>query len=160
MEVLNKITLKTIGMQPKPGSVKENVLLATIYGIAGGYKIGTSNYGEFTKFRGDFEAVTSDGKTFRSGALLLPPTISDMLRVAIDKAGDDAGVQFGVEIGVKHSDVPIGYEYTVHPVFKADAADPLAKLRTDIMARLPAPEKMPEQDKEHTSKNASNKKDK
>lgn len=140
MEILSKITLKTIGCQPKPNSVQKMATLATIYGIAQRYKIGTSNYGEFTKFQGDFEAVrVADGETFRSAALLLPPIIGDMLRATVDKA-DDTGVQFGVEIGVKPSDVPIGYEYSVKPVFKTDAADALAHLRDSVLKSLPAPE--------------------
>lgn len=148
MEILSKITLKTIGCQPKPNKVTAASPLATIYGMATDYKIGTSNFGEFTKFKGDFRAVRIvDGEEFRSGSLLLPPTLADMLRVAVSQA-KDTGVQFAVELGVKPSDVPIGYEYSVRPLVNTDQADPLAALAEQVRKALPAP-KAEKDDKPH-----------
>ena len=46
---------------------------------------------------------------------------------------------FSVEIGVKPSDVPIGYEYTTKENVKADIDDPLAQLRETTQKTLPAP---------------------
>lgn len=148
MKVLNKITLKTIECQPKPNKVASEIPLATIYGMATGYKLGTSNYGEFCKFLGDFRAIrASDNVEFRSGALLLPATVASLMQVAVDKAGD-TGVQFGLLIGVKPSEVPIGYEYTIEPIINTDHADPLAALHEQVMKQLAGPVK-PEKTK-HT----------
>lgn len=43
-------------------------------------------------------------------------------------------LEFALEIGIKPSDTPIGYEYTTKPLIKTGSADPLADLRQKIPA--------------------------
>lgn len=145
MEFVTKITTKKIGVQPsrtnKP-EVGKTLWLATIIGIARSYKIGTSEYGEFAKFQGDFEAVRMvDGETFRAARMILPPILSEPLQTAVDADESHSGVQFAFELGVKGSEVAIGYEWAVRPIGKVSGtADPLAALREEAQKALPAPE--------------------
>lgn len=148
MQYVTKITTKKIGIQPKGKDKPELgkvVMLATLIGIARDYKIGTSEYGEFAKFSGDFEATrASDGEVFRSARLILPAIFADSLRERLDADNGDggarAGVQFAVEIGVVGSEVAIGYEWTLAPIGKVSGnADPLAALREEAQKALPAP---------------------
>lgn len=156
-----KISLKTIGCQPKTGAKIVACTVAHVYGSARNYVIGSSTYGEYTKFRGDFEAVNlSSGESYRSGNLLLPDVAADLLASALHAAGakhgrakspgidgDDgedalAPIEFAVEIGIrpKTSDKPGGmpYEWTVRPLIEARDSDPLVSMRDKVKA-LSAP---------------------
>ncbi|WWT38629.1 ssDNA binding protein [Enterobacteria phage PRDmint] len=138
MEIVSKLTLKTIGAQPKPHSVKENTALASIYGRIRGKKVGQSTFGDFIKFEGEFEGVNiATGEVFRSGALILPNVLETLLAGAVD--GDNT-VDFAVEIWAKPSEKGnTGYEYGVKPLIEPAASDELAALRNQVKAALPAP---------------------
>ncbi|WYA79124.1 ssDNA binding protein [Salmonella phage PKJ.Ry.20.3] len=138
MEIVSKLTLKTIGAQPKPHSVKENTALASIYGRVRGKKVGQSTFGDFIKFEGEFEGVNiATGEVFRSGALILPKVLESLLAGAVD--GENT-VDFAVEIWAKPSEKGnTGYEYGVKPLIEPAASDELAALRNQVKAALPAP---------------------
>lgn len=157
----NKISMKSIGAQPKTGQTIVDGPVAHIYGSARNYLVGTSTYGEFTKFRGDFEAVNlATGESYRSQNLLLPDIAAGLLVSALHAAGAKHGttktattpenpgepatapVEFAIEIGVRKtaSDKPggRGYEFTLRPLVETRDSDPLAALRKHVKA-LPAP---------------------
>lgn len=138
MEIVSKLTLKTIGAQPKPHSVKENTALASVYGRVRGKKVGQSTFGDFIKFEGEFEGVNiATGEVFRSGALILPKVLESLLAGAVD--GENT-VDFAVEIWAKPSEKGnTGYEYGVKPLIEPAASDELAALRNQVKAALPAP---------------------
>lgn len=138
MEIVSKLTLKSIGAQPKPHSVKENTALASIYGRVRGKKVGQSTFGDFIKFEGEFEGVNiATGEVFRSGALILPKVLESLLVGAVD--GENT-VDFAVEIWAKPSEKGnTGYEYGVKPLIEPAASDELASLRNQVKAALPAP---------------------
>lgn len=146
MEYVTKITTKKIGVQPgrneKP-DIGKTVVVATLIGIARSYKAGTSEFGDFIKFAGDFEAVrASDGETFRSARAIFPAIFADSLQTAIDGDTEHAGVQFAAELGVRGADNNVGYEWTIKPIGNVSgSADPLAMLRAEAVKTLPAPEK-------------------
>lgn len=143
MELQSKISLKSIGAQPKAGSLAEGETkkLAVFYGRCVGYITGESSFGEFTKFRGSFEAVNVEtGETYRSANILMPDVITDLLRDALDNRADDsAALEFGIELGAKYATTSRGYEYTVSPVVKLVESDELGHLRGEIQRVLPAP---------------------
>lgn len=146
MEFLTKLTTKKIGVQPARGkapAVGKTEVVATLIGIARGYKPGSSEYGDFLKFSGDFEATRAeDGEVFRSGRAIFPAIFADQLQAAVDADAEKTGVQFAVELGVKGSDASVGYEWTIKPIGKVSgSADPLAALREEAIKALPAPEK-------------------
>ncbi|WWT37792.1 ssDNA binding protein [Enterobacteria phage PRDasparagus] len=141
MEIVSKLTLKTIGAQPKPHSIKENTALASIYGRVRGKKVGQSTFGDFIKFEGEFEGVNiATGEVFRSGALILPKVLESLLAGAVD--GENT-VDFAVEVWAKPSEKGnTGYEYGIKPLIEPAASDELAQLRQTVKAAaLPAPAK-------------------
>lgn len=143
-ELLSKLSLKGIGAQPKRGEVKEGdapKAIALLFGRAHGYSIGQSTFGEFTKFKGSFEGKNiADGKTYKSGNVLLPKIVEDLLREAID-AADGVAIDFALEVGIKPAANAFGYEYTVRPLVEVKESDELAALRNVVYGNaLPAPE--------------------
>lgn len=153
MEILAKITMKTIDCQPAPRSVKEKTELAHIYGRAERVSEGSTTYGIFHKYKGNFEAVNlATGEVYRSGTLLLPEIADAILLQGLlaagatlgkEKIGNTPGVEgervqgdpvdFAVSIGVipmeSKDDTGRGYQFTVKPMMEVTAADPLKALR-------------------------------
>lgn len=141
MELLNKITMKALEVQPKAGTIEEGakIPLARIFGRSQGAKLKTSDYGESFAFSGNFEAVRiSDGATFKSSKVFLPKTIEGLLAAAHNES--DEPIDFAIEVGVKNAKNAFGYEWTVTPLIEnTGAADQLAHLRPAALAALPAP---------------------
>lgn len=156
MELLAKITVKTVGAQPKPKSVSAYIDLCAIYGILRKYTIGQSAYGEFIKFNGDIEAKNLDtGEVFKSGSLILPGIIAGVLQGAVD-GNPDSDVEFGVIVGVKPSEKGnTGYEYTIKPLMEVKEADALIALRGMVDSKLkalPSPNKPDHEEKKGNGK--------
>lgn len=158
MEILNKITMKKIGAQPAPFSVKEAAILAHIFGKADGYKTGSTTYGLYDKFHGDFEAVNlATGEVYAGANLLCPPIMEALIKQALINAGAEGGkvgnkaahendtegknatspVLFAFALGVRPTakkegarEVGSGYEYTVSVLTPSKRSDALESLRT------------------------------
>lgn len=128
--IIKKITVKTVcGVIKAPS---KDVNLMRVVGIATGVKSGESNYGPWQAMRGQFQATCLEtGEIFRSGVCILPGVAQDLLIPQL-YGTDTKGVEFGMEIGIRPSEVPIGYEYTCNPLFQMDN-DPLA----NVLMRLP-----------------------
>lgn len=149
VEPVRKITMKGLGAVPKPddyeiGQIKP---VATVYGRADGYKTDTSNYGDYKKFKGEFEAVrASDGHVQIASALIMPDVFADMLSAAVDRSADGAGVEFAIIVcirGVEKRDGTKGYEWAIETVRTPTRSDSLAALRQETVAAvaaLPAPQ--------------------
>lgn len=158
MNILNKITMKGIGAQPAPWSVDAPKALAHILGKANGYKTGSTTYGLYDKFHGEFEAVNLEtGEIYVGSNLLCPPIMEALIKDALKNAGAEGGrignkaaheidvegkdtespVLFLFELGVKPTakkdgarEVGSGYEYTVRLLTPAKRSDALESLRT------------------------------
>jgi len=139
-EIIGKIAPRKVleGNPKKFVPEKGTIDLFTVYGIGNGIKHGDTQYGEWNALTGVFEAVrTSDGKRFQSGVCFLPGAAGQMLisgLKAAQEANPDASVRFAIIVGIKHSDVPIGYEFTTRNVVKLEQADPLEDLRGQVLA--------------------------
>ncbi len=152
MESISKLSLKAIGAQPAPHSIKESTLLAHLYGTADRMLIGSSTFGTFTKFIGTFEAINMrTGEEFRSGYLVAPPILESEIQNALIAAGAKAGkaksatapqedglpatapVEFAVAVYARpvenKSGVGVGYEYSINPLVPFKDADTLNHLR-------------------------------
>ena len=147
--LIRKVTAKSIcGKMTAPEKAKR---LFSVFGIATKTKSGSTDYGMWTALVGRFEAVNIEtGEVFEAPQCFLPEPLNTMIAEALDEVvTDDEGnesrvntsVGFSVEVGIKPSDVPIGYEYTTKENVKADTADPLAALRESTAKTLPAPTK-------------------
>lgn len=131
---VKKISAKTI-MGRVRAPEKATALYRAI-GQVSGIKTGQSDNGTWNAFLGAFEAIRVDtGEVFQGSQCFLPSAISDLLVASVRKHQEnDAGalVEFAVEVGVKPSDTPIGYEYTVKNLIKPSGGDPLAALRGKV----------------------------
>lgn len=161
MELLSKITMKSMLCQPKQGTRQDGVdakgkpnfvpcavvgespildavlPLARIFGRATSCKAKTSDFGESFQFNGSFEAIRlSDGETFRSSKLFLPKILEGLLAESLLQSED--ALDFVVEIGVKASANAHHYEWTVKPLMDTNTADNLAHLRGAVKQGLPA----------------------
>lgn len=129
MKLLAKMTVKTMDAQPKPMTVEVSTDLVSMYGMIRGKEMGQSNFGDFVKFKGEFEGVhLGTGEVYRSSVLILPKTLEEMLSNSVPDS--DGAVQFGVIIGVQPSDKgSTGYAFTMKPMIEPEVSDELAKLR-------------------------------
>lgn len=154
IEFLGKISTKTLGISMD--NVRENVKksparLFQVYGEITNRETGQGDNGEWTKFKGAFEAINClTGEISRSGALFLPNNITPMVDTYFSrmKNEDKTDVTKGLtvmlvafEVGAKKSDVPIGYEYTVKSLLPTGetGTDPLAQLREKLSEKLMLP---------------------
>lgn len=147
VEPVRKITMKGLGAVPKPADyeIGQTVPVATVYGRADGYKTDTSNYGDYKKFKGEFEAVrASDGHVQIASSLIMPDVFADMLASAVDRA--ENGVEFSIIVcvkGVEKRDGSKGYEWVINTVRAPERSDSLSQLRQETIAAvksLPPPE--------------------
>lgn len=130
LNLVSKLTVKTIGAQPPRHSIKEPKMLATIYGRCSSKEAGTSDHGEYVKFKGEFEGFNvENGESYRSNVLIVPKILEGLLDQAISL--DDANaVDFAVEIWAEPNEKSItGYSYGVKPLIEPEESDALATLR-------------------------------
>ena len=154
-ELVRKISSKTVMGKIEAPTKQTN--LFHVYGIAHKVRIGESDKGPWVALVGRFEAVRiSDGQTFEAAQCFLPEPMSSIIseqlsitEPVLDGDGkavkDENGIvktkrtsdsiRFALEIGVKKSDSPVGYEYTTKPLMNPAEQDVLADLRK----LLPAP---------------------
>lgn len=148
--VIGKV--KALFEKDEKGDIPEGqkVNLIRVIGIADGIKVGTSTYGEWIAFTGQFVAIDlRTGEEHRSGQLFLPDTATDVLAPVV-RAQNGAPVEFAFDIGATSTDTEVGYEYNVTPLVEAKENDPLQNLTARLnLPALPAPVKKaePEADK-------------
>jgi len=123
----------------------EEFALMRVWGMARGIRRGSSTYGDWLSFKGDFEAINlQTGVVKRGVECFLPePVQTEMWGRLIEtqKADPGASIQFAFDIWVRGTKGTVGYEYFVKAVMKATGADPLAALRNSVKA-LPMPSKV------------------
>jgi hypothetical protein len=137
--ILKKITVKDVcGEIKKPATT---TWLVRVVGIARDYEIGTTNFGQFVRFKGQFRAIKIEtGEVFDSGAMILPDIANNLIYGALSQDGSNA-VEFAFDLGVKPSKSPTEYDYIVSSLIESKEADPLAALLSNAPAlpALPAP---------------------
>lgn len=115
-------------------------LIARVIGIATSSKLGSSNFGDYYEFLGNFSAINHDGEMFRSPKAILPEPAQSLLQAAVE--GANGGT---VELAFDFMAVPDsgdkGYKFEVIPLMQRDPADPLDTLLADVNSKfaLPAP---------------------
>lgn len=150
IETVRKITLGTIGVQPdieellkKPGKRAD---LCDLYGVATKAKPGSSDYGPFVAFLGQFRAKRlADGQEFDSRKIIFPAFIEEELYGAFGE--DNTGnVEFAMRISAKYdADAATKYVYEMKPIIKPKENAQLADLMTranEAAKALPAPAKL------------------
>lgn len=140
LNLVAKITVAGIGAQPKPNTVEADTHVATLYGRCTDKQVGTSAYGDFIKFKGEFEGVNAaTGETYRAGVLIVPNILESLLDASIN-TDDNNAVDFAVEVWVKPSEKSkTGYVYGIKPLIEPAESDALAQLRATAAKQLAAP---------------------
>ena len=133
-------TLKVISLKRLVGAIKlpESGVswLAVVFGVCTAAKVKSTDMGDAVVFAGDFIAkgLTTKGKdekivAGRSGALILPDVVADMLQ-SDDVGADDTFSQFVLKVGITKDDKGrpqyVG-EYVVKPTLTSPADDLVAK---------------------------------
>lgn len=152
MKLLKKITAKDV-LGPvldvvKAMKVSTQQECYAVAGIARGYETGMSNYGEWVRFVGDFQAVNYlTGEEMRGAKAHIPDVLKDAILAGIGElegvvqstpAGNitkytlESPIEFAfkVEIARKedNEDGSVSYEYITSPLTEMAANDGLAHL--------------------------------
>lgn len=122
-------------------------LLMRITGIATGFKIVPTPFGDSIGFLGQFECTNAlTGEIYRSSKLYLPDIAADLMLPYVE-AAEGNPVEFAFDIGAKPAGNAYGYEYTVTPLIEVTDSDPLRALTNRLLASapaLPAPKNAPQ----------------
>lgn len=141
-ERIRKITIKTVcgGVDfDKLVAAKEKRLdLMTLFGVARLARPGSSDYGMYTAFLGEFVAVNMEtGEEFGSSKLLVPKILEEQLAGLVGQEGGRE-VKFAVVIGVRYEPKSqVKYEFTLRPLVETADASVIAELREVAMKALP-----------------------
>jgi len=116
------------------------VAVLRVWGIASVATPGTSQYGNYVKFGGEFGAINLvSGDEARSQALVLPGVAEGVVKALFDKAAKDGGAaQVGVEICAEENISAKGgtkFRWVVKPLFEYKGEDALS----EMAKMLPAP---------------------
>ncbi len=114
------------------------IKLYTVYGKARAIRAGTSTYGEFHALKGMFQSVRAeDEQEFISAECFLPEPMHDHVvnhfLAAKEKGREADMLEFALEVHLKESKMPIGYEYVTVPIVQPSATDDLADLRSKAL---------------------------
>lgn len=139
--LLKKITIKVVCGEIKKPTVETPLM--RVYGQATGFKPVSSQYGETSRFLGQFKAINAaTGETFEAPECFLPKVVESLLEGALmdEKAGS---VQFAFDVYVTPANNAFGYEYRVRPVIKPVESPVMAALEAEMgKIALPAPGKI------------------
>lgn len=149
LNLVSKLTVKTIGAQPPRHSIKQPTMLATIFGRCSAKEAGTSDHGEYVKFKGEFEGLNvSNGESYRASVLIVPKVLEGLLDQAISLDEVNA-VDFAVEIWAEPNEKSItGYSYGVKPLIQPKESDALSALRALAMESMTRPQIENKEDEE------------
>ncbi len=146
--LVTKITVKNVCGTPDIEAIlkakNKQIELMDVFGLARKAVPGTSDYGDYIKFRGAFKAVNLEtGEAVQSGSLILPSVGQEALAGAF---GEETGeVQFAFRISVKYdATAATKYTYVIVPLMNPSENDPLVLLENQIkqdFAKLAAPKK-------------------
>jgi len=146
MLFLKKVTTATMGFtthaleEIAAASQPKTVSVLRVWGIISGREPGTSQFGQYMKFKGEIGALNLvDGSEARAQAVLLPQIAETVVNSLFDKAAKDGGsAQIALEITVEFNASQKGgtkFRYGVKPLIEFKGEDALA-----VMAKtLPAP---------------------
>lgn len=147
MKILKKVSIATVCAKPKAffKTLEGEVPMMRLVGLARRYELGTSLYGEFLKFSGEFSATDlTTGEVSIGATAFLPGPVDALLKLQIDELGNDGKtpVEFAFDISVVPDEKSeVGFQYRVRTLTESKVSDPLAALAARVGApKLAAPE--------------------
>lgn len=138
MKLLKKISIRDLNGF-KTGDVKalvkdsrEEIFVARIIGSARKVTIGTSTFGEYYEFAGDFRGYNIAGVEHAGGKCYLPEPVDALLAGAL--AGESAiAVDFAYDIFVvEDTKTEVGFQYRVQQLTEAAPSEPLLALTSRL----------------------------
>jgi hypothetical protein len=148
-KVVRKITSKTVmGADFLDSKPTQELLLYTLNGVIRSYEAGTSDFGQYLKFRGDFKAYNHITETVvRAPACIIPAPMDEILagqyqtakaHLIDEETGEIKGgkmpkFNFSIDIGYMPADTPTGYEWTVATRQKIQESDDMLALERSLM---------------------------
>lgn len=148
-QMVRKITSKTVmGKDFLDTPPEADTLLYTLNGVIRSYESGTSDFGTYLKFRGDFKAYNHITESvIRAPACIIPAPMDEILagqyqsakmRVIDEETGEIKGgklpkFNFSIDVGYMPADTPTGYEWTVATRQKIQESDDMLALERSLM---------------------------
>lgn len=132
--LLRKISVKTVCGQVDPRELPKDdsvMPLMRVFGIVRGLKKGTTDYGEYVGFKGQFEAIDlKTQKRYISAVCFLPAQATEMIEGGYDGQNE---LSFGFDIGVHYDkDIAMGYSYSVTAKKKVAENDALKLIERQL----------------------------
>lgn len=138
MKLLKKISIRDLNGF-KTGDVKKlvkdaagEVFVARIIGSARKVIIGTSTFGDYYEFSGDFRGFNIAGVEHAGGKCYLPEPVDALLAGALAGEGNVA-VDFAYDIFVvEDTKTEVGFQYRVQQLTEAAPSEPLLALTSKL----------------------------
>lgn len=140
-KILKKVSIATVCAAHKGFKTLEAATdVMRIMGLARAFEVGTSTYGEFFKFKGEFTAIDLQTQETAIGAVaFLPAPVDALLASTIRELGEGGKpVEFGFDIRVIPDDTEVGYHYEVKTLIESKPSNPMAALMNQLAA-VPLP---------------------
>lgn len=141
---IKKITAKLIGCNKIGTGFR-------IIGRVVSISTGKTQFGDFARFRGAFEAqtftydkdgVVTEGNTYKAGVAILPPLVEAEVLTSLNALQDKmagASMELAYDIKLIKAENPMGREWAAQSLIATRAeADPLAGLRKALAPPAPA----------------------
>lgn len=158
MQIIRKITTKLVSggvdfdALVKSESKREDLL--KVWGIANRAKPGSSEYGDYVRFSGQFRATDlRTGAEYASGSCILPGVAQDLLAGALDKEEAES-VQFAFMVSVRYEpSAVVKYVYEVESLLPIADSDPI-QLLTNQLKQLEDKSSAPAVEEKHAESKA------
>lgn len=140
-KILKKVSIATVCTNHKGFKTLEAATdVMRIMGLARAFETGTSTYGEYFKFKGEFTAIDlATGETAIGAVAFLPSPVDALLASTIRELGEGGKpVEFGFDIRVIPDETEVGYHYEVKTLIESKPSNPMAALMATLSA-VPLP---------------------
>lgn len=150
MKILKKMSVSALN-NFKKGEMKSMVegasgpvFVARILGSARKFEVGTTQFGDYIAFSGEFRGWDISGEEAMGVKAFLPSPLDEMLAGQIATTQAEEGnaqksVEFGADLFIVEDDTEVGYKYLVKPLLETKASDPVAALAAGVAPLQIAP---------------------
>lgn len=153
MEIARKVSGATLTAGINLKKLESETYLGRIYGVVSEVETVTTQFGEATKFLGEFVAQTAKGETATAPTAYLPDLVADLTEKAFESS--DGGVKFGFDFyAVPSEKSKTGYVWKAQPLMEVKPSESMLSFASGFPA-LPGTEKAVEKVEEKHKLKAS-----